>query len=280
MNTAPPDVRAHMERVASSAMFAESNRLQRFLRFTVEAKLRGEHERLKEYVLGREVFDRRDGYDPRLDPIVRVEARRLRSKLSEYYSGPGNAEPIRIDYPKGTYVPVFLAADKARSFAPLRRRIFFVTSVLALLILGALGAYAYRSVSVKQPSMIAVLPAQWLSGNDQGQDPSAIALSEALNAELANRNFARVTAWPIVAAHHDDLRSIGDAANRFGASKLIAVSIRRLDGGKLITIFLIDAASGQKLRAEHYFIRNADSYWAQTEMARQIADDLRRSGRL
>ena len=48
-----------------------------------------------------------DGYDPRLDPIVRVEARRLRSKLEEYYSGPGHAEQIRIEYPKGGYLPVF-----------------------------------------------------------------------------------------------------------------------------------------------------------------------------
>jgi TolB-like protein len=280
MKSSSPDVRAHMERIAESAIFAESGRLQRFLRFTVEAKLRGEHERLKEYVLGREVFDRRDGYDPRLDPIVRVEARRLRSKLSDYYSGPGQEEPIRIAYPKGTYVPVFAARDEPHSSKPLHRRILFATTVLALFVLGLLGAYAYRSVALTKPRMLAVLPAQWLSGNDEGQDASAIVLSEALDAEIANRNFARVIAWPIVAAHHDGLRSVGDVANRFGASKIIAVSIRRAGTGELITIFLIDSTSGEKLRAAHYFVKSAASYWMQTEMATRIANDLHSSGHL
>jgi TolB-like protein len=280
MDAQAPDVRAHMERIANSAMFAESERLRRFLRFTVESKLGGEPERLKEYVLGREVFDRRDGYDPRLDPIVRVEARRLRSKLSEYYSGPGRAEPIRIAYPKGSYVPVFAAAERVAPAAVARRRLLFAAGMLTLLVFGLLGAYAYRSVSVRQSGMLAVLPAQWLWRNDAGQDPSAIGLSEALDAEIANQHFARVTAWPIVAAHHDGLSSTRDAANRFGVSKLIAISTRRLGGGELITIFLIDSTTGEKLRAGHYFIKDAGSYWVQTQMARRIAADLQNSGRL
>jgi TolB-like protein len=261
-------------------MFVESGRLQRFLRFTVEAKLRGEDERLKEYVLGREVFDRRDGYDPRLDPIVRVEARRLRSKLREYYSGPGRAEPLRIAYPKGTYVPVFETADKVASDTPQRRRVFFARTALALVVLALVAAFAYHSAFTRQAGMLAVLPVQWLSGNEQGQDESAIALSEALNAEIANRNLARVTAWPTVAAHHDALGSIREAANRFGASKLIAVGVRQLDDGELVTIFLLDPTSGEKLRAEHYFVKDAASYWVQTQMARRIADDLHSSGHL
>ena len=260
-------------------MFAESERLRRFLRFTVESKLRGEHDRLKEYVLGREVFDRRDSYDPRLDPIVRVEARRLRLKLSEYYSGPGRAESMRIAYPRGSYVPVFESAHGAPSLWPPHRRTIFAAATLMLLVLGLVGAFAYRRAS-GGPSMLAVLPAQWLWRNDRGQDPAAIGLSEALDAELANRNFARVVAWPIIVAHHDALGSTGEVANRFGASKLIAVSTRRLGTGELIAIFLISSKSGEKLRAEHYFIKNARSYWVQTELAAQIAGDLHSSGRL
>lgn len=280
MDAQAPDVRAQMERIANSAMFAESERLRRFLRFTVESKLRGEHDHLKEYVLGREVFDRKDGYDPRLDPIVRVEARRLRSKLSEYYNGPGRAEPIRIAYPKGTYVPVFAAADKTVPSTPPRRRwLLFATTMLALFVFGLLGAYAYRSVSVKPPGMLAVLPAQWLWRAEEDLDPSAVGISEALNAEIANQHFARVIAWPIVAANHDGLSSTIDAANRFGVSKLIAVSVRRLDGGQSIAIFLIDPTSGEKLRAKNYFVRDAASYWVQSEMARRIANDLHSSGR-
>jgi hypothetical protein len=82
-------VRLHLAKIVESGGFAKSDRLCRFLRFTVEAKLNGEESQIKEYVLGREVFDRNGDYDPRLDPIVRVEARRLRTKLEEYYSATG-----------------------------------------------------------------------------------------------------------------------------------------------------------------------------------------------
>jgi TolB-like protein len=278
MNVERTDVRAQIERIAGSAMFAESERLRRFLRFTVESTLGGDDGRLKEYVLGREVFDRKDGYDPRLDPIVRVEARRLRSKLSEYYSGPGRREAIRIAYPKGSYVPVFVPAEKTGSTAPPLWRISAI--LIALVALGLLAAYAYRSVSPARTSMVEVVPAQWLWPTEQGQDSSAIGLSEALDAQIADRGFARVVAWPIVAAHHNSLRSMGDTADRFAASQVIAVSTRRLDGGDLIAVFLIDVKSGEKLRAEHYFIRNAASYWIQKQLAARIADDQHRSGRL
>ena len=62
---------------------------------------------IKEQVLGLEVFDRGHDFNPRLDPIVRVQARNLRSRMAKYYDGPGKYDPIRIELPKGTYIPVF-----------------------------------------------------------------------------------------------------------------------------------------------------------------------------
>jgi tetratricopeptide (TPR) repeat protein len=73
----------------------------------VEETLAGRASGIKEQVLGLEVFDRGDGFNPRLDPIVRVQARNLRSRLAKYYEGPGAMDPIRIELPKGTYIPVF-----------------------------------------------------------------------------------------------------------------------------------------------------------------------------
>jgi hypothetical protein len=104
----PDEVRAQLERVLSSPAFA-SGRHPRFLRYVVERTLAGEADQLKEYVLGLEVFDRADGYDPRLDSIVRVEARRLRAKLQEYYAGPGSEDPVVLEIPRGSYAPVFTA---------------------------------------------------------------------------------------------------------------------------------------------------------------------------
>ena len=73
----------------------------RFLRFTVEQALKGHASELKETVLGMEVFDRPSSFDPRTDTIVRVEARRLRSKLKEYYETQGQHDAVLIEFPKG-----------------------------------------------------------------------------------------------------------------------------------------------------------------------------------
>src|SRR5678815_4062136 len=84
--------------------------MARFLRLAVERTLEGKGDELKEYLVGVEVFDRRQSYDPRVDPIVRVEARRLRAKLKSYYATIGRSDPVFIDFPKGAYTPVFRIA--------------------------------------------------------------------------------------------------------------------------------------------------------------------------
>src|SRR5215831_15042194 len=98
---------AQLERVLTSEVFSRSERLVRFLRFSVEQALSGHADCLKEQTIGVEVFDRKPDYDPRIDPIVRVEARRLRSKLNAYYAANNGADDVFIDLPKGAYVPVF-----------------------------------------------------------------------------------------------------------------------------------------------------------------------------
>jgi Tol biopolymer transport system component len=101
------DVRAQLKRILNSRTFTHSERLRRFLRYGVEQAIAGRPESLREYVIGLEVFDRRNDYNPANDPIVRVEARRLRSKLKDYYQSEGQQDPLIIDVPKGSYLPVF-----------------------------------------------------------------------------------------------------------------------------------------------------------------------------
>ena len=100
-------VRAALERVLAAPEFVNATRLSRFLRFAAEKALAGAGAELKEYLLGVEVFDRGQDFDPRLDPIVRVEAGRLRGKLQEYYEGGGQSDPVRIVFRKGSYAPTF-----------------------------------------------------------------------------------------------------------------------------------------------------------------------------
>src|SRR5437764_12136458 len=113
---APEAIRAALERIVSSPQLESSPSLCRFLRYVVAETLAGRGGQIKEYSLGAEVFARGDDFDPRIDPILRVQARNLRARMAKYYEGPGAEEAVLIDLPKRTYVPVF--ACKPRSDPP------------------------------------------------------------------------------------------------------------------------------------------------------------------
>ena len=106
-NLSEQEVRAELERLLQSALFLQSDRLGRFVRFAIENALAGNTEVLKEYVIGTEVYDRKPPYHPSQDSIVRTEARRLRAKLKEYYESEGKNNPVFIYFRPGTYVPLF-----------------------------------------------------------------------------------------------------------------------------------------------------------------------------
>jgi Tol biopolymer transport system component len=112
----PPDsvVRAQLERVLASEVFSRSQQLRRFLSFIVEQRLTGQGHSLKESVLAHELYGKGTDFDGGADPVVRVDARRLRDKLREYYDG--RSDPVVITLPKGSYVPVF----EANSASPTR----------------------------------------------------------------------------------------------------------------------------------------------------------------
>src|SRR5215471_1784672 len=106
-----PVVRRQLEQILASNLFTRSEQLSRLLRYLVERHLEGRDDELKESVIGVEVFGRDPEYNPKLDPIVRTEARRLRARLTEYYEGEGRAHMARIELPKGGYVPKVCIAE-------------------------------------------------------------------------------------------------------------------------------------------------------------------------
>ncbi|MBN8732998.1 MAG: hypothetical protein J0L64_20845, partial [Acidobacteria bacterium] len=91
------EVRAGLQRIVGSREWVLSARMGQFLTYLVERELAGDGGSLKETVVGVEVFGREPGYDPKIDPVVRVEARRLRLKLQEYYGGSGAGDELRIE---------------------------------------------------------------------------------------------------------------------------------------------------------------------------------------
>lgn len=101
-------VRSHLERVLRSPHFDGSTRSREFLRYVVEEVLMGRGGYLKQAAIAVEVFGRKPDFDAVIDPIVRVQAGRLRRSLERYYLLSGDLDAMRIELPKGSYAPVFV----------------------------------------------------------------------------------------------------------------------------------------------------------------------------
>lgn len=108
----PPGIDRLLDSICGSPGFQRAPRLQRFLRCVVEHGTTKSGQPLKELQIAMDVFNRDANFDPQVDPIVRVEAGRLRLRLTEYYAGPGLRDEIIIDIPKGGYLPTFLARTR------------------------------------------------------------------------------------------------------------------------------------------------------------------------
>ena len=100
-------IRQQLVRVLQSSFFVQSEKLSRFLQFVVENAVAGKQKQVKEYLIGCEVYGRKPPYDPGVDSIVRTEARRLRSKLKEYYESEGRNDAVCISLHPGSYSPIF-----------------------------------------------------------------------------------------------------------------------------------------------------------------------------
>jgi len=101
------EIRAALGHMAASEAFRGCPQLIAFLRYVVEATLRGEQSHIKGYTIAIEALGRPHDFDPQSDPIVRVEATRLRRAIHRYYENGGKHDPVQIDLPLGSYVPTF-----------------------------------------------------------------------------------------------------------------------------------------------------------------------------
>lgn len=243
----PQAVRIQAEKIASSKTFRASERMSRLLRFVVQRSLAGQGSELKEYLLGVEVFDRTSAFDPRTDPIVRVEARRLRSKLKAYYEGEGQEDDLIIEIPTGCYAAVFRMRGESRPEA---------------------------AVEENPATSIAVLPFSNLSPEPDGEYFSD-GLTEELIHALTKVRGLRVVAWTTAAQlkeGRDDYAAVG---RRLMVGSVLQGSVRRSGERIRITVRLVLTESGQYLWAETYDRWMADLFDIQEDIAREIADSLR-----
>jgi Tol biopolymer transport system component len=169
----PPDsaIRAQLDRILDSPVLSRSEQLRRFLSFIVDQALAGQGHTLKESVLAHELYGRGTDFDGGTDPVVRVDARRLRDKLREYYEG--RSDPVVISLPKGSYVPVFeehaarahqpaasVAVEALEERRPGRRRVRERRFVGALVItaVAVIAAIAWRALHTQTDVTAEVLP--------------------------------------------------------------------------------------------------------------------------
>lgn len=247
----PEQVRAHLERIVVSRHFSRSERLSRFLRFAVEQSLAGNSERLKEQIIGIEVFDRKPDYDPRIDPIVRVEARRLRSKLKAYYTSAGRSDGVLIGLPKGSYVPFYRIRKPA---SPAVRN-------------------EARSSSIRESSIV-VLPFTNLTP-DAADDYFSDGLTEELIHLLTRIPHLRVVAWDSASQLRGLEQDLAAIREKLGVGSVLRGSVRRTFERVRVTSQLIDARSGAYLWSQVYDSEMQDLFTIQEEMARAIVDTLR-----
>ncbi|NWF85911.1 MAG: hypothetical protein HXY18_18995 [Bryobacteraceae bacterium] len=217
---AQEQTRAQLERVLASHALAGSDQLKRLLRVVVERTLNGQSEMLKEYNLGLEVFQRPPDYDPKVDPIVRVQARRLRAKLEEFYAGEGAGDPIVIQIPKGAYVPLFEPrTHAAKSPAPPRRRGRAVLAA-AFAALAAMVALVWAASENSRTRTdvdlgVAVLPLKIFSENGSGGH-IANQVTEVLTTALAKNTKLRVVSRTTASQYGQSGPSLPEIARALG----------------------------------------------------------------
>ena len=240
-------VRAQLQRILASAVFAGSPRLSRFLEFVVERARQGLADGLKEYAIGLEVFERASDFDPRIDPIVRVQAAKLRSKLMEYYNSDGCGDALVISVPKGGYVPLF----ECPAVAPPK------------------PAPPVESV---RPSL-AVLPFVNMS-----PEPDNEYFSDGLTEEVINA-LTSVPGLQVVArtsvfrfkGRHQDVREIGSQLN---AGAILEGSVRKLGVQLRITAQLINVKDGYHLWSHTFKREMKDVFEVQEEISAAVREAL------
>jgi serine/threonine-protein kinase len=261
-------VREQLGRILRSGLFAQAPMLSRLLEYVVERTAASQTDQLKEYSIGVEVFDRGPSFDPRTDTIVRVQARRLRSKLQDYYDGEGRNDPVVLELPKGRYAVVCRPAESRLTDGgePLG------DSGLA----GgkAAGTAATAALAGPEGPSIAVLPFANLSG-DPANDYFSDGLSEEIISALAGvpelRVVARTSAFQFT-ARGGNIRTIG---RELGVRSVLEGSVRK-DGQRIrVTAQLIDVSDGVCLWSHTYDRALTGVFAIQDEITQAIVDSLR-----
>lgn len=286
------EIRAQLQRLLTHPDFSATPQRRAFLSYIVEEYLAGRADQIKGVSIAMSVFDRDETFDQQIDPVVRLEARRLRQDLDSYYAGPGRADPLRLSIPKGGYAPRFETIAQAdppapeMSHTPVDRgnRTFGVSlGVVAGLVLCVLGWWVFWGPATRTPDpttralpqgpVVAVLPFQTL-----GQGPTYFAdgITQQLTTELVR--FRDFWVLPFGSVRHPSEGSpdLDGLRTQFNADFALEGSV--LDKGDTIALSarLIDLNSQRYIWVNDYSVGSTPSeiYAAQDLIIRDVIGKL------
>ncbi len=299
---APHAVREQLERILNSPEFPGHDRRQAFLNYVVGETLAGRPDRLKGYSIGVSVYNRDENFDPNTDPVVRLEARRLRRDLEHYYLTVGRDDPIRISIPKGAYVPVFeyaagqseqperpgiIPPEQPAATGRWRRSLGIAVVSAAVVAVGLGGALWLTSahgpdlvpqgtddaVLYSASPTIAVLPLEKIGPVTSVYD-LATGLAEDIVTDLSRISGLQVIAYSSSARFGNrdlDNSKIGAA---LGATHLLRGSIQIVDDNYRVNTHLIDVASRQQIWAKRFDYSHVGLFASHGQIANDIRNAL------
>jgi TolB-like protein len=266
----PERIRAELARVIESAAFKATPQRREMLTYVIEETLAGRGHEIKGYAIGVSVFGRGDDFDPNADPLVRLEARRLRRDLDSYYVSEGRNDPLRISIPTGRYTPEFfkrrVEAEEGNETAPAsapgigrtvptRRLLWFAgVAVVAVAVIAA-GAWIlfHRGNDSEAPLLtptVAVMPFEILS-NDEHDRFLAAGISGQIVGDLNRFPDIRIYS-PLASFKQDPTAGPIELGKRLGVSYVVAGELQSNASSINVAARLIDAKSGEILWTDTY----------------------------
>jgi serine/threonine-protein kinase len=286
---APEEIRAELRTILATDAFRRSQHSSRLLQRLVEYALAGRADELKEYSLAVEALGRKPSFDPRIDPIVRVEVGRLRKKLKEYYENEERENSIRILLPLRRYAaefrrPVVTEPTAPPTAAPSRANrmpqtkwllpFLPVLIVIAAALVWERGPAAALRNPSSNPASIAVLPFSDLS-RGSAQDPISDALTEELIEALSHVHGFRVVSRLGSSYFKGKSENVTEIGRRLGVKYILEGSVSRSDGHIRVIARLVNAADGYRAWSKTFVREFQKTTPIEEQMARAIVDELR-----
>jgi TolB-like protein len=252
VNISDASIGEQLNRILSSPGFKGSRVLSGFLEFVTRETLAGREQEIKEYSIGVQVLFKKMDFNPQLDSIVRIHAGRLRRALNEYYQKLGRQDPVRIDIPKGSYVPTFDSQESVPK-AEIPKKI----------------------VNGKTKPVVAILPFRNIS-RDSSRDFFADGLGEQLSTDLSRFQDIIVISYYSsrhVAGKTSDLR---ESAKLLGANYMLTGSLQSDNKHLHIRVQLIGGETGEQLWTKSFERTNTASaiFEIQNEIVRNILKEI------